>query len=167
LEDAAMKNAIVLFAVLLGCAGSAYAAQVKTAPKGGTAIDPCSLVTKQEAVAAVGESVADGKSTIVDTSTSPAMQGGGSCVFDSPSTPRYLKVNMYRYTPQIAAMYRSRCAKKETVSGIGDVACWYDSKHAELQLIKGVTSLAIQLNRSGDATAALKTVAKKAADRLP
>jgi len=157
-----MRNAVVLSAVLLGSAAS-YAAQGKTGSK--AAIDPCSLVTKQEAAAAVGETVADGKPTVVDTSNSPAMQAGGSCVFES--TTRYLKVNMYRYTPQIAAAYRNRCAKKETVPGIGDVACWYDSKHAELQLIKGVTSLAIQVNRRGDATEALKTVAKKAADRLP
>jgi hypothetical protein len=139
----------------------------QSASKSAADVDPCALVTKQEAAAAVGEAVADGKSTIVDTKSSPAMQGGGSCVFDSPSTAHYLKVNMYRYTPQIAAAYRSRCAKKETVPGISDVACWYDSKHTELQLIKGVTSLALQLSRRGDPAEALKTVAKAAASRLP
>ena len=136
-------------------------------PKSGVGVDPCSLVTKQEAAAAVGGAVGDGKSTVVDTKTSPAMLGGGSCQYESPSSTHYLKINVYRYVPQVAAAYRKRCAQKETVPGIGDVACWYDSKHGELQLLKGTTSLAIQINRSGDASDALKTVARQAAARLP
>ena len=59
-----------------------------------TGLDPCSLVTKQEAATAVGESVSDGKSTVVDTKDSAGLEAGGSCAFDAPSSTHYLKVNM-------------------------------------------------------------------------
>ena len=139
----------------------------QSAPKPATGVDPCSLVTKQEAATAVGESVSDGKSTVVDTKGSAGLQAGGSCAFDAPSSAHYLKVNMYKYPPTIAAAFRSRCAQKETVAGIGEVACWYNASHQELQLLKGTISLSIQLSRRGDAAEALKTVAKLAVSRLP
>ena len=64
-------------------------------------------------------------------------------------------------------MFGTRCAQKEQATGLGVVACWYDAKHTELQLLKGTIALAIQLQRGGDATEPLKTVAKKAVERLP
>jgi hypothetical protein len=156
----------VLVSSTLGvaCAVSTLYAAQSSRPAGG--VDPCALVTKQEAAAAVGEAVGDGKPTTVVTN-GPAMQGGGSCQFESPSSAHYVKINLYRYPEQIAAAYRQRCSRKETAPSIGDVACWYDSNHKELQLLNGTTSLAIQISRSGDASEALKKVAKQAADRLP
>jgi hypothetical protein len=154
---------LAAFATSAFFGGPVVGAQGKPA----TGIDPCALVTKQEAAAAVGDRVGDGKSTVVDTRGNPGLQAGGSCAYESPSSVRYLKLNMYKYPPNIAAIFGKRCAQKEQVTGLGVVACWYDSKHTELQLLKGTTSLAIQLQRSGDATEPLKTVAKKALERLP
>ena len=71
----------MLFAALAACAvvdGPAIVAQGKPA----TGIDPCVLVTKQEAAAAVGEAVGEGKSTVVDTKGNPGLQAGGSCVYN-------------------------------------------------------------------------------------
>jgi hypothetical protein len=130
-------------------------------------INPCALVTRREAAAAVGAAVGEGKSTVVDTKGNPGLQAGGSCVYESSSSVRYLKLNVYRYPPQVAAIYGRRCAQKEQASGLGVVACWYDARHTELQLLKGNTSLAIQLQRTGDATEPLKTIAKIAVERLP
>lgn len=162
-----MHRITSLAALLVCAAAAAVHAQPQAGSKPATGIDPCALVTKQEAAAAIGEAVGEGKSTVVDTKGNPGLEAGGSCAYESPSTVHYLKLNMYRYPPQIAAAYRKRCAQKEQVPGLGDVACWYDASHAELQLLKGTTSLSIQLRRNGDSSEALKTVAKKAVDRLP
>jgi len=145
---------------------SARQRQTQAGPKTSARIDPCSLLTKAEAAAAVGTAVADGKSTIVDSSQTQGMEGS-SCQYESPTTTHGIKLNMYRYSPSFAQAFRTRCARKETVPGLGDVACWYDSNHTTLQLLKGTTSLSIALSRSGDATEALKTIAKKAVERLP
>jgi hypothetical protein len=154
--------------VLLGLVAVPAICGAQTASKAATTVpDPCSLVTKQEAAMAVGEPVGDGKSTIVDTKGNQGLQGGGSYAFEAPSTTHYLKVNLYRYPPAIAAAFKNRCAQKETVPGVGDVACWYNANHQELQLLKGTTSLSIQISRRGDAAEALKTVARAAASRLP
>ncbi len=114
-----------MWPILLLCA--AVHAQTRSTSKPAAAIDPCTLVTRQEAAAAVGEPVGDGKSTVVDTKGNPTLEGGGSCAYDSPSSVHYIKVNMYRYPASIAAAYRKRCAQKEQVPGVVDVACWYDS----------------------------------------
>jgi hypothetical protein len=138
----------------------------QAAPKPAARVDPCSLLTKAEAAAAVGAAVGEGKSTIVDASKTPGMETS-SCQFESPTTTHGIKLNLYRYAPSVAQAFRTRCARKETVPGIGDVACWYDSNHTTLQLLKGTTSLSIALSRSGDAAEALKTIARKAVERLP
>jgi hypothetical protein len=138
----------------------------QAAPKPAARVDPCSLLTRAEAAAAVGAAVGEGKSTIVDASKTPGMEGS-SCQFESPTTTHGIKLNLYRYAPSVAQAFGTRCARKETVPGLGDVACWYDSTHTQLQLLKGTTSLSITLSRSGDAAEALKTIARKAVDRLP
>jgi len=57
--------------------------------------------------------------------------------------------------------------KKERLPGLGDIACWYNAEHGELQVLKGATILTVEITRNGDATEALTTVAKKALVRLP
>ena len=63
-------------------------------------------------------------------------------------------------------IYKSECLKKEQVPGLGDLACWYSKDHKELQLVKGSMVLTFKINRSGNATEALTTVAKNALGRL-
>jgi len=45
------------------------------------------------------------------------------------------------------------------------VACRYNDKHGELQVLKGQTMYSIQMRKSGDPTEAIKGVARKVYDR--
>ena len=60
------------------------------------------------------------------------------------------------------------CAQKskEGLTGLGDTTCWYNDKHEELQVMKGLTFFSIELRRSGDPTDAIKTLARKIYDRV-
>ena len=71
-------------------------------------------------------------------------------------------------TPETASMYKALCAQKgkEGLSGLGDVTCWYNDKHEELQVLKGTTFFSIELRKSGDPTEAIKGVAQKVFTRL-
>ena len=79
-------------------------------------------------------------------------------------------MTVWRFSGDSAAMglqiYRAECMKKERVPGLGDLACWYNAKHRELQVLTGATLLTIEIDRNGDATEALTTVATKALARL-
>ena len=80
-------------------------------------------------------------------------------------------MTVWRFSGDSAAMgvqiYRAECIKKERAPGLGDLACWYDKDHDELQVLKGASVLDIKINRKGDATEALTTLAHKAVARLP
>jgi len=60
------------------------------------------------------------------------------------------------------------CAQKskDGLTGLGDVACWYNDKHGELQVLKGLTMYSIELRKSGDPTEAIKGVARKVYERV-
>jgi hypothetical protein len=60
------------------------------------------------------------------------------------------------------------CAQKtkDGLAGLGDVACWYNEKHNELQVLKGTTFFSVKLNRSGNPTEPIKVAAKKVYDAL-
>jgi hypothetical protein len=72
------------------------------------------------------------------------------------------------WAPDIAAMYKAMCAQKgkEGLTGLGDVTCWYNDKHEELQVLKGTTFLTIELRKSGDPTEAIKGVARNVYGRV-
>jgi hypothetical protein len=77
-------------------------------------------------------------------------------------------LNLIHMSPDMAAMYKAMCAKKgkEGLAGLGEMACWYDEKHGELQAIKGVVTITIEMTRSGNPTEAIKAAMKNALDRL-
>jgi hypothetical protein len=59
------------------------------------------------------------------------------------------------------------CAQKERLTGLGDLACWYDSSHNELQVVKGATFLDIHLLLgAGNTTEPITALARKLVDRL-
>ena len=129
--------------------------------------DPCTLMTKEDAAAAVGEAVQQ----------KPIRPGGSmpgvsvaACDYESPSRS-HVQVTVWRPFGDGAGMflqiYKSECLKKEQQPGLGDLACWYDKDHRELQVLKGSTLLTFEISRKGNATEALTTVAKKAVARLP
>jgi hypothetical protein len=169
----------VAVVVATGAHGSAIAerttgpghAQAKASPAP-TAVDACTLLTKEEAVSAVGEALDQAKSS----GPFPVPMGGidttvTGCAYESPKSVHGIKLTVHRVPPDKAArfkqFYQGVCARKECVSGVGDMAWWYSSQHGELQVLKNATLLIIKLSRSGDGTEALLTVAKKALGRLP
>lgn len=144
-------------------AARANPAQTKTAtPAAG---DACSLLTKQDAAAALGEAVS-GPTSSSGRSVEPGTIVSG-CEYSGAGLHK-VSVSLRRLQPDQAAIYRALCAQKgkEGLSGLGDVVCWYSEKHEELQVLKGATFFSIELRRSGDPTEAIKGVAKKVFDQL-
>jgi hypothetical protein len=130
-----------------------------------TAGDACSLLTKGDAAAALGETVSGPK----EKSGLPMGPGTTTsfCEYTGSGLHK-VHLNLIRMSPDTAAMYKAICAKKgkEGLAGLGDMACWYNEKHEELQAIKGVMFISIQMTRSGNPTEAIKVVMKNALDRL-
>jgi hypothetical protein len=132
------------------------------------AVDPCALLTKQEAATALGEAVGEPKKIERAGSAGPGSIVA-SCEYTSAAR-HSVNLIVRRFSSDSEAVsvqvYKAAAAKKEGVPGIGDLACWNDSSHRELQVLKGATVLTIQINRDGNATGALTIVAKNAAARL-
>lgn len=131
----------------------------------GDAATACTVLTRDEATAAVGSAVGEGKLTAGGSMAAAGIDVSG-CRYAAGS--KELSVSLWRFSPsaqQTLEVYRGLCKQKEQAAGLGDVACWYNAKHAELQVLKGSTLLIFQLSRSG-ASEALITVAKQALGRL-
>jgi hypothetical protein len=120
----------------------------------------CSLLTKEDAAAALGEAVKGPAAT--------AMPDGPSSCEYTGSGIHEVHLNLIPLTSANAAMYKMLCAKKtkDGLTGLGDTTCWYNEKHGELQVLKGTTFFSVELRRSGDPTEAIKGVARKVYDRL-
>jgi hypothetical protein len=119
--------------------------------------EACSLLTSQDATAALGEPVQGPKST-----AGRSLGGTTACEYTGSGLHR-VQLTVMHLTPDMASIYKGLCAQKgkEGLSGLGDVTCWYNEKHEELQVLKGGTFFSIQLRKSGDPTEAIKGVARK------
>lgn len=127
--------------------------------------DACSLLTKQDAAAALGETAMGPKAT------GPMSDGTGATVSGCEYTGsgiHSIHLTLRRLPTSAVATYKAICDRhgKEGVTGLGDVACWYNAKHAELHVIMGAAFLSIELRRSGDPTEPIKAAMKAALDRL-
>jgi hypothetical protein len=127
--------------------------------------DACSLMTKENAAAALGEA-ANGPKTI-----GPMSDGTGATVSGCEYTGSgYHKVqfNLTRLPASAVPMYKAMCKQQSSdgLSGLGDVACWYNDKHAELHVIKGAAFLSIELTRGGNPTEPIKALMKAALGKL-
>ena len=168
-------NATLAVAAILLMSGAgvglpARAAQSPPSPsKAPAALDACALVTRSEAAAAVGEPVGEPKRIDRGQSATSVVSVVG-CEYESAAR-HSIHVSVWRPSGDSAAtflqVYKTKCMKKELLPGVGDLACWYSAGHSELQILKGATLVIFQINRDGNATAALTTVAKGAAARLP
>ena len=133
----------------------------QTSPAASKAPEACSLLMKEDAAAALGETVQGPKAT-----NSP--NGPSAC--DTP-----------RAGPSQSALERdpARCRQRRRVqndvreeeqgrphrTGRYDVPGTND-KHGELQVLKGLTFFSIELSKNGDPTEAIKAVAQKVYGRL-
>jgi hypothetical protein len=127
----------------------------------------CSLLTRDEAAAAAGSPVGEGK-----PHAGGSMSGQGidvnNCTYTG-SGMKELRVNLWRFSPQAKQsldVYRGLCGKKEQAAGLGDIACWYNAEHKELQVLKGSSLLILELSGRRGASDALITAAKQALARL-
>jgi hypothetical protein len=130
----------------------------------GAAPNACGLVTREEASAAVGAAVAEGKLTAGGSMAGAGIDVSG-CTYAAGS--KDLQVNLWRFSPsaqQSLEIYRGLCKKKEQAAGLGDLACWYNASHNELQVLKGSALLIIELR--GRSPEALTTVARQALAKL-
>jgi hypothetical protein len=98
-----------------------------------SSIEACRAVTKDEATAAVGETVRDPEGINVgQQNIGPSVSAViTSCVFTAASGSS-LDVAIWRVTgtqaPQLRPLVESLlCAQKERIAGLGDVACWDSS----------------------------------------
>jgi hypothetical protein len=125
----------------------------------------CSLLTKQDAAAALGGAVS-GPEAVSDRPRGPGTTVSG-CDYAGSGLSK-VHLDLTRMGPSIAPYFRARCAKMgmQGLAGLGDVACWYNEKHEELHAIKGTAFISIQLKKNGDPTEAIKGVMKAALARL-
>ena len=149
----------VCFVLTIVAASSVASAQ---APSKSPADSPaCSFLTKEDAAAALGEAVKG------PTATSMGKGRPSSCEYEG-SGISVVHLNVMPFDTATAAIYKAKCAQKtrDGLTGLGDVACWYNEKHGELQVLKGLTMFSIQLRKNGDPTEAIKGVARKVYDRV-
>jgi hypothetical protein len=127
--------------------------------------DACALLTKQDAVAAFGEDVTQSQSKS-GLPMGPGMTAA-SCGYTG-SGYHEIDLTLIRLTPDAAAMYRAMCAQKgkEGLAGLGDMSCWYDNKHEELQVMKGNTFFSIELRGLKNPTEPIKAAAKSVFAKL-
>ena len=126
--------------------------------------DACSLLSKQDAAAALGGMV-NGPIATAPQSSGPGMTVT-SCEYTSGDHKVHL--NLMNFTADVAAIYKRLCAQKskEGLSGLGDVACWYNDKHEELQVLKGNAFFSIELRGKNQPTEPIKEVARKVFNQL-
>jgi hypothetical protein len=139
----------------------------QTKPAAGTS-EACTLLTKEIAAAALGEAVAGPKSTVVPAGASGPGGGAASSCEYTGSGLHTVHLNVMHFDAATAAVYKGLCAQKtkDGLTGLGEVACWYNPKHEELQVLKGTTFLSIEMRRAGDPTESIKGAAKKIYDAL-
>jgi len=161
MTDTRQTVAVVIMAsIALAASAQAHITQTKAV---GTT-DACALLTKEDAAAALGEAATGPKST-------PARSSGGMTVSGceySGSGIHTLNVVLRQFPAEVAATYKAMCAQKnhDGLAGLGDMSCWYNDKHEELQVLKGQTFFSIELRRSGNPTEANVALAKKIVERI-
>jgi hypothetical protein len=97
------------------------------------------------------------------------MPGGEAATCEySGSGNQKVHLTVIVLTAANAGMYKAMCAQKDKqgLAGLGDVTCWSNDKHGELQVLKGLKFFSIELRKNGDPTEAIKAVARKVYDRM-
>jgi hypothetical protein len=139
---------------------------------GGTAADACALVSRAEAEAALGSPLQEPYVTytgVANVGLSNAQATVSTCAYIADAGIPSANINYWSSPGNAAAirtMVEGACQGKEMIDGLGDVACWYDSQHAEIQLATGATFLDIFATVEGDAGGALLDLSEASVDKL-
>jgi len=154
---------ILILATIIAPAYSMAAEKkgAKTAPAAGEA---CSLLTKEDAAAALGEAVTP--------KLNGSSQGGpgmsvSSCEYGGSGLHR-IRLIVTHFPATQADIIKGSCETKghEGLTGLGDVACWYNDKHEEIQVLKGTTMLSVAIRGKPDPSEAVKGAMKKVYGRF-
>jgi len=153
-----MRLTVCFVLTFLATSGVASAQAPSKSPADSPA---CSYLTKEDAAAALGEAVKG------PNATSMGKGKASACEYEGSGLHR-VQLNVMPMDTATAGVYKAMCLKKtrEGLTGLGDVACWYNDKHGELQVLKGMTMFSIDLSKSGDPTEAIKVAARKVYDRV-
>ena len=153
-----MRLAVCFILAILATSSVASAQAPSKSPADSPA---CSFLTKEDAAAALGEAVTGPKATSMGKGQPSSCDYEGSGI-------HHVQLNVMPLDTATAAVYKAMCAKKtrDGLTGLGDVTCWYNDKHGELQVLKGLTMFSIELRTSGDPTEPIKGVARKVYDRV-
>lgn len=126
--------------------------------------DPCGFMTQADVEAALGEPVQEPVVTYETTAGLPgtdAFASVGTCNYVSPTGFSSISITSWSSPGNddaIRNMVELACTDKEELD-VGDLACWYDSSHLEVQLANGGYFLDIFVTSQGDTTAILQTLA--------
>jgi hypothetical protein len=143
-----------------------------TPPSAAGPIDVCSLVSFQEASAYLGATVPDRARAlpIAEDVGSGVNAQVSACGYTEATTGSFLKIELWQafgQASQLEQLTQNGCDGNAEIAGLGDFACWYNSSHSELQLVKGDAYLHVTSSTPGSAVDALKTIAETALSRLP
>jgi hypothetical protein len=136
-------------------------------------ISPCGLISKDVAYAGLGEEVQDGQASApASLDVAPGLTvSAASCDYTSKTTAHYIGIDFWAASSDKAAEVQQAitavCSGKEAISDLGDVACWYDSDHTELQVAKGAAFLDLTISTASNAEGTLKILAQAALANLP
>lgn len=126
-------------------------------------LEACAVLKKEDVAAAlggpVGEPKAKGPLPTGDGSTISSCQYSGSGLLS-------VTLNVTRLPAGQVATYKGFCTDHEGLAGLGDLACWYDKKHEEIHVFKGVSLISIELRGKSNPTDAIKALAKKVTDQV-
>lgn len=147
-------------------------ATTPAAPGSTGEIDPCALVTKDEAAAALGEDVQDGLTTYVGTQIFGAVMAElAHCTFATTASDQTIAFDLRMVSPENVREVQNVagvvCAESEAIDNLGETACWFDPSHVELRVAKGRSLLILMSTRTSDEGAGLRALAGQAVERLP
>jgi hypothetical protein len=140
--------------------GQARATTPAASNAGGEA---CAVLKNDDVVAALGGTVdgpkGKGPLSAGDGSTVSSCQYSGSGLLS-------VTLNVTRLPASQVPIYKGFCTDHDGLTGLGDIACWYDKKHEEIHVFKGAAMISIELRGKSNPTDAIKVLAKKVIDQV-
>jgi hypothetical protein len=106
--------------------------------------DPCALVTKDAAAAAVGGAVGDPRHDLIST---PSLDGGRQCTFETADRRGVLTLTIFPVTPELFAIDKQEAQMMggaDDVAGLGDAA--FTNGYTSLHVLKGQYLLQLSIS---------------------
>jgi hypothetical protein len=134
----------------------------------GSTTGACALVTRQDAAAVLGKPVNEGKSIDIPKQNLGVITVDiSTCSYNVTDAPGQLGIETWKGSDanQVKLMTSVVCQGKERIAGLGDVACWSNADHREIQAIKGLSFINLTV-RSAPNETVVRDLAKKVIDKV-